>query len=150
MVKVFDLRAAACADEDAWLQVVTADLRLTLPITPYRSFNPCDVVNNRRVMLGVDGELLGALPFPPPPPFSCPFLFFYFLFLPCACVRAAGTTVFLPVQARVFLGRAYRRVISLDACSVSFASLLVSLPPSLATVTPITYFLSSVLLLSRF
>lgn len=55
--QVFDLRAHVCSDEDAWLEVVTEDLRLILPITPYRSFNPFDVVNNRLVLLGVDGAL---------------------------------------------------------------------------------------------
>lgn len=29
---------------------------MTMPITAYRSYNPADVVNNRRVLLGVDGE----------------------------------------------------------------------------------------------
>lgn len=53
--QVFDLRAEACADEEKWLEVISSDLRLTMPITPYRSFNPADVVNNRRVLLGVDG-----------------------------------------------------------------------------------------------
>lgn len=56
ITQVFDMRAEGCTDEDAWLEVLSADLRLTMPITPYRSFNPADVVNNRRVLLGVDGE----------------------------------------------------------------------------------------------
>lgn len=54
--QVFDLRAEGCVDEDAWAELVSEDLRLTMPITPYRSFSPADVVNNRRVLLGVDGE----------------------------------------------------------------------------------------------
>ena len=53
---MFDLRADGCVDEDAWAELVSEDLRLTLPITPYRSFSPADVVKNRRVLLGVDGE----------------------------------------------------------------------------------------------
>lgn len=56
-MQVFDLRVDVCSDEDAWLEVVTEDLRFTMPITPYRSFSPFDVVNNRRVLLGVDGTL---------------------------------------------------------------------------------------------
>lgn len=39
-----------------WLEIISPDLRLTMPITPYRSFNPADVVNNRRVLLGADGR----------------------------------------------------------------------------------------------
>ena len=54
--QVFDLRAEGSVDEDAWAELVSEDLRLTMPITPYRSFSPADVVNNRRVLLGVDGE----------------------------------------------------------------------------------------------
>lgn len=50
------MRAEGCTDENAWLEVLSVDLRLVMPITPYRSFNPADVVNNRRVLLGVDGE----------------------------------------------------------------------------------------------
>lgn len=56
-MQVFDLRVDVCSDKDAWLEVVTEDLRFTMPITPYRSFSPFDVVNNRRVLLGVDGTL---------------------------------------------------------------------------------------------
>lgn len=53
---MFDLRADGCADEASWLEVLSPELHTTMPITPYRSFNPADVVNNRRVLLGVDGE----------------------------------------------------------------------------------------------
>lgn len=63
-VQVFDLRAEGCTDEDEWLEVISPDLRLTMPITPYRSFNPIDVVNNRRVLLGVDGEHCRTPPLP--------------------------------------------------------------------------------------
>lgn len=59
--QVFDLRAEGSVDEDAWAELVSEDLRLTMPITPYRSFSPADVVNNRRVLLGVDGERLGFM-----------------------------------------------------------------------------------------
>ncbi|CAM9591480.1 unnamed protein product [Ectocarpus sp. 6 AP-2014] len=55
--KVFDLRADGCTDEASWLEVLSPDLRMTMPITPYRSFNPADVVNNRRVLLGVGGMI---------------------------------------------------------------------------------------------
>lgn len=53
---MFDLRAEGCTDEALWLEVLSPELRMAMPITPYRSFNPGDVVNNRRVLLGVDGE----------------------------------------------------------------------------------------------
>eukprot|EP00752_Nemacystus_decipiens_P009323 g8331.t1 len=55
--KVFDLRADGCTEEAAWLEVLSPELRMAMPITPYRSFNPADVVNNRRVLLGVDGMI---------------------------------------------------------------------------------------------
>ncbi|CAM9841368.1 unnamed protein product, partial [Discosporangium mesarthrocarpum] len=55
--KVFDLRAEGSADEEKWLELLAEDFMFTLPITPYRSFSPADIVNNRRVMLGVDGMI---------------------------------------------------------------------------------------------
>lgn len=55
--KAFDLRADGCTDEASWLEVLSPELRMAMPITPYRSFNPGDVVNNRRVLLGVDGMI---------------------------------------------------------------------------------------------
>ncbi|CAM9439255.1 unnamed protein product [Scytosiphon promiscuus] len=55
--QVFNLRADGCTDEASWLEVLSPELHMTMPITPYRSFNPADVVNNRRVLLGVDGMI---------------------------------------------------------------------------------------------
>ncbi|CAM9724795.1 unnamed protein product, partial [Hapterophycus canaliculatus] len=52
---VFNLRADGCTDEASWLEVLSPEVHMTMPITPYRSFNPADVANNRRVLLGVDG-----------------------------------------------------------------------------------------------
>ncbi|CAN0317181.1 unnamed protein product, partial [Discosporangium mesarthrocarpum] len=53
----FDLRSEGSADETKWLDLLAEDFILTLPITPYRWFSPVDVVNNRRVMLGVNGMI---------------------------------------------------------------------------------------------
>lgn len=53
--KVMDLRAKGCLDEAEWSKLLAEDFKLTMPVTPYRSFSPADVVNNRRVLLGVDG-----------------------------------------------------------------------------------------------
>jgi PAS domain-containing protein len=53
--KVMDLRAEGCVEEGPWKELLADEFKLTLPITPYRSYSPADVVNNRRVMLGVEG-----------------------------------------------------------------------------------------------
>ncbi|CAM9741415.1 unnamed protein product, partial [Choristocarpus tenellus] len=55
--KVFDLRAEACLDENKWGEVLCEDFLLTLPVTPYRSFSPSDMVNNRCVRLGISGMI---------------------------------------------------------------------------------------------
>eukprot|EP00611_Tribonema_gayanum_P020354 TRINITY_DN3697_c0_g1_i1.p2 TRINITY_DN3697_c0_g1~~TRINITY_DN3697_c0_g1_i1.p2 ORF type:complete len:399 (-),score=158.01 TRINITY_DN3697_c0_g1_i1:527-1723(-) len=53
--QAMDLRAAGCLDEAQWSKILAEDFKMTMPVTPYRSFSPSDVVNNRRVLLGVDG-----------------------------------------------------------------------------------------------
>lgn len=53
---MFDLRAIGCTDESSWLEVLSPDVCVTMPITPYRHFNPVDVVNNKRVLLGINGK----------------------------------------------------------------------------------------------
>lgn len=53
--KVMDVRTNGCLDENVWSTVLTEDFKLILPVTPYRSFAPSDIVNNRRILLGVEG-----------------------------------------------------------------------------------------------
>jgi PAS domain-containing protein len=55
--KVMDLRAQGCLDEVEWSKLLAEDFKLTMPVTPYRSFSPADIFNNRRVLLGVDGMI---------------------------------------------------------------------------------------------
>jgi PAS domain S-box-containing protein len=55
--KVMDLRAQFCLDPVSWEVLLAEDFKLTMPVTPYRSFNIADIVNNRRVLLGVDGMI---------------------------------------------------------------------------------------------
>jgi PAS domain S-box-containing protein len=52
-----NLREQACMDEAKWRAVLVDNFKLTLPVTPYRSFNPADVVNHRRIMIGVEGMI---------------------------------------------------------------------------------------------
>ncbi|CAM9360697.1 unnamed protein product [Choristocarpus tenellus] len=55
--RVLQLRCKGVVDENAWREVLSETFRLTLPLTPYRSSNPCDTVEHRRVLIGVDGMI---------------------------------------------------------------------------------------------
>mmetsp|Transcript_6676 Transcript_6676/g.9327 ORF Transcript_6676/g.9327 Transcript_6676/m.9327 type:complete len:383 (-) Transcript_6676:33-1181(-) len=52
-----NLRSSLCLDSDKWSDVLAEDFKLILPLTPYRSYCSSDIVNNRRVLLGVDGMI---------------------------------------------------------------------------------------------
>ncbi|CAM9319484.1 unnamed protein product [Ectocarpus sp. 6 AP-2014] len=56
--KVLDLRCEGVVDEAAWNEVLTEDFELSLPLTPYRKFDPADVEGGRRrVLVGVEGMI---------------------------------------------------------------------------------------------
>ncbi|KAG5178079.1 hypothetical protein JKP88DRAFT_281385 [Tribonema minus] len=38
-----------------WQEFLTEGFKMTLPVMPYRSFNPADIVNNKRVATGIEG-----------------------------------------------------------------------------------------------
>ncbi|CAM9712637.1 unnamed protein product [Chrysoparadoxa australica] len=52
---LLNYRTSGQMDEELWRAILTEDFKFTLPITPYRSYNPTDLVNSRRVTLGVEG-----------------------------------------------------------------------------------------------
>eukprot|EP00752_Nemacystus_decipiens_P011108 g9869.t1 len=56
--RVLDLRCNGVVDEAVWSDVLTEDFELSLPLTPYRPFDPADVEEGRRrVMVGVEGMI---------------------------------------------------------------------------------------------
>eukprot|EP00903_Cladosiphon_okamuranus_P007108 g6906.t1 len=56
--RVLDLRCEGVVDEAVWSDVLTEDFELSLPLTPYRSFDPADVEGGRRrVLVGVEGMI---------------------------------------------------------------------------------------------
>lgn len=40
-----------------WSKVLADNFRFTLPLTPYRSYDPADIVGHRRVLFGVEGMI---------------------------------------------------------------------------------------------
>ncbi|CAN0175753.1 unnamed protein product, partial [Ectocarpus fasciculatus] len=56
--KVLDLRCEGVVDPAVWSEVLTEDFELSLPLTPYRKFDPADVEGGRRrVLVGVEGMI---------------------------------------------------------------------------------------------
>eukprot|EP00616_Rhizochromulina_sp_CCMP1243_P008969 CAMPEP_0118975194 /NCGR_PEP_ID=MMETSP1173-20130426/14842_1 /TAXON_ID=1034831 /ORGANISM="Rhizochromulina marina cf, Strain CCMP1243" /LENGTH=743 /DNA_ID=CAMNT_0006925035 /DNA_START=61 /DNA_END=2292 /DNA_ORIENTATION=+ len=54
---VFFLRAAGETNVTKWSTILDPNFRMTLPITPYRWFDPSEVNNGQRVVKGVDGMI---------------------------------------------------------------------------------------------
>ncbi|CAM9740184.1 unnamed protein product [Chrysoparadoxa australica] len=52
---VLEFRTSGRIDEERWRTILSEEFKFTLPITPYRSYNPTDLVNSRRIVVGVDG-----------------------------------------------------------------------------------------------
>ncbi|CAM9412901.1 unnamed protein product [Sphacelaria rigidula] len=50
-----DLRCEGVTEEDKWKELLSESFRFTLPLTPYRPYDPADIVEHRRVLLGMEG-----------------------------------------------------------------------------------------------
>ncbi|CAM9876989.1 unnamed protein product [Chrysoparadoxa australica] len=53
----FNLRANGNLSRSAWEAVAEEGLTFSLPVTPYRSFSALDVVQNKRIILGIDAVI---------------------------------------------------------------------------------------------
>lgn len=55
---MFSYRAAGEMDPIKWAEILEPDCKITMPITPYRSFDPCTITaTRRRVLVGVEGMI---------------------------------------------------------------------------------------------
>ncbi|CAM9248840.1 unnamed protein product, partial [Phaeothamnion confervicola] len=53
--RAFKLRTDGVVDVEAWRSQLAQGFRLTLPLTPYRSYDSSEVTNDRRVIVGPEG-----------------------------------------------------------------------------------------------
>ncbi|CAM9768532.1 unnamed protein product [Chrysoparadoxa australica] len=60
---LLNFRTSGQMDEEQWRTILSEEFKFTLPITPYRSYNPTDLVNSRRVMIGVQGMVTDTASF---------------------------------------------------------------------------------------
>lgn len=50
-------RSSNTRDKEKWSAIMDENATLTLPITPYRSFNKGDIVNSSRLIKGIDAMM---------------------------------------------------------------------------------------------
>ena len=54
---LFYYRAVGELDRGKWVKLLDESCTFTLPITPYRSYSASEVINNQRVVVGIDGMI---------------------------------------------------------------------------------------------
>eukprot|EP00617_Octactis_speculum_P024411 CAMPEP_0185755428 /NCGR_PEP_ID=MMETSP1174-20130828/13927_1 /TAXON_ID=35687 /ORGANISM="Dictyocha speculum, Strain CCMP1381" /LENGTH=549 /DNA_ID=CAMNT_0028433979 /DNA_START=102 /DNA_END=1747 /DNA_ORIENTATION=+ len=55
--RMLNYRAEGCLVPDYWRSIVTEDCVLTLPVTPYRYFNPGEISQSTRILNGIEGMI---------------------------------------------------------------------------------------------
>ena len=61
LMTFFRLRASGERNQHMWNDILDSNAVITLPITPYRSFPPHQVINNQRYILGVDAVIADTM-----------------------------------------------------------------------------------------
>ena len=50
-------RGSNLRDYDKWTEILDEKVVIKMPITPYRSFHKADIVNNSRLVRGIEGAI---------------------------------------------------------------------------------------------
>lgn len=63
VIVLLELRVSGCSEIAKWSEIIEPDIRMVLPITPYRSFPPTEIIEYRRHMIGYKSVIADAASF---------------------------------------------------------------------------------------